>query len=238
MHWAVRAGSALLVSAFAHAMAALTVGIVVRSMSQDAAREPDVLDVDVVSPVDSPAHEPQPATVTLHRTSKEPTLRRFVSTRRREARLAHGTEGLSGAPSVSSPLATDSPARFILGAGTVATRPGATTALASGPLRNGGPEGAGTFTERYVNVAAHLVWSSPLVYPPVARQAEIEIDFPVEIVVDTDGRVVAARAISRFGYGLDEAVLRAIREYRFSPALRAGRPVRVRMPWTVQFRLR
>ena len=31
--------------------------------------------------------------------------------------------------------------------------------------------------------------------------------------------------------------LNAIRLYRFSPALRAGRPVRVRMRWTIQFRL-
>ena len=72
----------------------------------------------------------------------------------------------------------------------------------------------------------------------MARQAEIESDFPVEIVVDSDGSVAAARAVNRVGYGLDEAALRAIREYRFSPALRAGRPVRVRMRWTVQFRLR
>jgi len=40
------------------------------------------------------------------------------------------------------------------------------------------------------------------------------------------------------GYGLDEEAVRAMRAYRFSPARRDGLPVRVRMPWTVQFRLR
>jgi protein TonB len=89
-----------------------------------------------------------------------------------------------------------------------------------------------------VSVPARLLSSSPLVYPPAARQAEIESDFPVEIVVDLDGRVIAARAITRAGYDLDEAALRAIRAYRFSPAMRGGQPVRVRMRWTVQFRLR
>jgi outer membrane biosynthesis protein TonB len=49
---------------------------------------------------------------------------------------------------------------------------------------------------------------------------------------------VWARAGIRAGYGLDDAAARAIRDYRFSPAIRAGRPVAVRMRWTVQFRLR
>ena len=72
----------------------------------------------------------------------------------------------------------------------------------------------------------------------MARQAEIEVDLPLEIVVDASGRVTSARGLSRAGYGLDEAALSAIRGYRFSAALRDGHPVPVRMRWTVQFRLR
>ena len=64
------------------------------------------------------------------------------------------------------------------------------------------------------------------------------MDVPVDIVVDASGRVVSARAVIRTGYGLDDSAVRAIRDYRFSPALRAGLPVAVRMRWTVQFRLR
>ena len=52
------------------------------------------------------------------------------------------------------------------------------------------------------------------------------------------GRVLEARSLSHHGYGLDEAAERAIRTWQFSPALRDGHPVRVRMRWTVQFRLR
>ena len=89
-----------------------------------------------------------------------------------------------------------------------------------------------------MNVPARLLAASPLVYPPAARKAEIETDVPVEIVVDAGGRVVSARAVIRAGYGLDDSAVRAIRDYRFSPAIRAGRPVAVRMRWTVQFRLR
>ena len=83
-----------------------------------------------------------------------------------------------------------------------------------------------------------LLSASALVYPPAARNAGIELDHPVEIVVDTLGQVASARPITRAGYGLDEAALRAIAEYRFAPARRGGHPVRVRMRWIVQLRLR
>jgi protein TonB len=97
----------------------------------------------------------------------------------------------------------------------------------------GEPFGEGDVSER-----ARPIASSLPDYPPAARTAEIEADVELEIVVDAGGRVIAARAVSRNGYGLDEAALRAVERYRFSPARRGGRPVPVRMRWTVQFRLR
>jgi TonB family protein len=220
-------------------MAAVGVGVVVRSMTGGPAAEPDVVDIDVAPLINSPAENPPARNDTLHRVDQEPVPGRLVLMRRAKATLARATAGASGPSIVSAPVETDGPARFALSGGTVATRAGATSATASRSSSRNEPEGdTDAVSERDVNVPARLLSSSPLVYPAVARQAEIEIDFPVEIVVDADGRVAAARAVSRVGYGLDEAALRAIRQYRFSPALRAGRPVRVRMRWTVQFRLR
>jgi protein TonB len=221
-------------------MAAVTVGVVVRSMTWDPAPvEPDVVDVDVAAVVNSRAENPPPTSEPFHGVDKEPVPRRSAPTRRTKATLARETTDVTGPSMVPAPVETDEPARFALSAGTVATRAGATSAAAaSGPPGSAAEGGTDAVSERDVNVPARLLSSSPLVYPPVARKAEIESDFPVEIVVDADGRVAAARAVNRVGYGLDEAALRAIREYRFSPALRAGRPVRVRMRWTVQFRLR
>jgi TonB family protein len=89
-----------------------------------------------------------------------------------------------------------------------------------------------------VSVAAKLVASAPLAYPPAARASEIEAEVPVDILVDTSGRVLEAKARSSSGYGFDEAAVAAVRAYRFSPAERAGKRVRVRMRWVVQFRLR
>jgi protein TonB len=92
--------------------------------------------------------------------------------------------------------------------------------------------------EAGVSVSARLISGSPSFYPSQAREAEIEADVPLEIIVDQQGRVTAARAIQHVGYGLDDAAMRSVRAYRFSPAMRSGHPVRVKMRWVVQFRLR
>jgi periplasmic protein TonB len=94
-----------------------------------------------------------------------------------------------------------------------------------------------TFTESAVDVKARLSSSVPVIYPEAARAAEAEADVRLELVVDADGRVVTARSLAEHGLGLDEAACRAVRAYRFTPARRAGRPVGVRMEWTVAFRL-
>ncbi len=89
-----------------------------------------------------------------------------------------------------------------------------------------------------VHVAAKLVSSVVAVYPAAARSDDVEGDVGVEFVVDREGRVLEARVARAAGHGFDDAALTAIRRYRFSPAQRDGHAVRVRMPWSVQFRLR
>jgi len=141
------------------------------------------------------------------------------------------------------------PARFALAVGTignvavVSAPSGArgaapsTTPASAGGGSTGGDVGS-VLPERDVTERARLVSSGPLLYPMAARRAELEADIALELVVGLDGRVVSARVLRPAGYGLDEEAVRAVSAYRFSPARRDGRPVRVRMPWTVQFRLR
>ena len=88
------------------------------------------------------------------------------------------------------------------------------------------------------DVQARLVASVPSVYPPAARSDDLEGDVSLEIVLDTDGTVTSARVLRAAGHGFDESALAAIRRYRFTSAQRQGHPIRVRMPWTVQFRIR
>ncbi|HEY8927059.1 MAG TPA: energy transducer TonB [Polyangia bacterium] len=129
-------------------------------------------------------------------------------------------------------------------AGVGAAAPGATSGLpaaaASAPAGAGDDEAGaeGVFPEGRVTSRARLVFSVPPVYPAAASRSGIESDVPLEIVVDEAGRVTSAVGLGRAGFGLDQAARDAVARYRFSPALREGRPVRVRMRWTVQFRLR
>jgi len=142
--------------------------------------------------------------------------------------------------------ADPAPPRFVLSvpsapamlAGPIATgKAAAGVSFAAGA--GGASDGAAAvLSESSVDVRARLLQNVVPDYPAQARAAEVEADLPFEIIVDERGAVVAAQPLSRAGYGLDEAALRAVERMRFAPAVRRGRAVRVRMRWPVIFRLR
>jgi periplasmic protein TonB len=215
---------ALFVSAVVHAAAAVTLGGVLGPAyplnHATAAADVDVAIV-VTTQADAPTPLAAPGTETPAPVPKAPRRRPAVR------------------PAVSAAADTAAPARFMLSAGTVAARPTTAAAAPATTAAGAAPSGEpAAFGDGDVNVPARLLAAAPLVYPPAARNADIEQDVAVDIVVDAGGRVVSARAAASAGYGLDVAAVRAIRDYRFSPAMRAGNPVAVRMRWTVQFRLR
>jgi protein TonB len=74
-------------------------------------------------------------------------------------------------------------------------------------------------------------------YPRDAQEDRLEGDVPLEILVDTTGRVLEVKALRTAGHGFDESALSAVRKWTFKPQKRDGHPVAVRLQWTVQFRL-
>jgi TonB family protein len=102
---------------------------------------------------------------------------------------------------------------------------------------HGGGESEPPAPEQSVSTPARLLRGGSPAYPPAARTQGVEADVPLEIVVSQGGAVESARVVTHAGFGFDQAALDAIRGYRFSPAERRGRPTRVRMRWTMQFRL-
>lgn len=92
--------------------------------------------------------------------------------------------------------------------------------------------------EQAVDVPARLVRGVVPTYPPVAQADNVEDDVKLEMIVSREGVVESVRPLGNSGYGLDEAAARAARNFRFAPAIKNGRPVRVRVGWTVEFRLR
>lgn len=149
-------------------------------------------------------------------------------------------------PPVAAPVAAvlappeSAPVRFTL---PVTTRIG--TVGANGHEHGAEPGAApagndgSPLVEAAVSTKARLLTATPALYPPAARTAEVEADVPVEIVVGREGRVESATAIGpASGFGLERAAETTVRGYRFTAATKDGAPVRVRMRWVVQFRLR
>jgi TonB family protein len=77
-------------------------------------------------------------------------------------------------------------------------------------------------------------------YTASAMRAKIQGTVGVRCVVRPDGvcaDVTVTRSLDRT-YGLDDEAVRAIRDWRFRPALRAGTPVATRIDFEMRFALR
>ncbi len=175
------------------------------------------------APASRSAHEaPSPTT-----TPDEPVFSEPVATNLAESQPA-------------SPTASESPAplHFVMTvAPTTSPPPGGTSAAHGSEVPAGGAQGDAVYGEDGVDARPRLLaWQAPR-YPGPAASAGVEVDVPVDVVIDTEGSVIEVRLPKHFGYGLDEAATAAARSYHFSRGLKAGRPVRVRMRCTVMFRL-
>ena len=203
-----------------------------------------VVDIDAVAPAE-PDDQPEPRPQSAPSASAS---RRGASPRRARTSVAVAPPEAVPSPSASTlPSAAPEPpvrpgvARFALSAGSIAglseaVEQGAST-QGHGLISSTAGDPAGPLPENAVDEPARIAAAAPPTYPESARRAEVELDLPLELVVSPQGRVVAARALTHPGFGLEEAALAAVRSYLFHPARRARREVPVRMKWMMQFRL-
>jgi protein TonB len=70
-----------------------------------------------------------------------------------------------------------------------------------------------------------------------ARKAKFMGVVTVNIIVDQNGIPQNAHVVQGVGMGLDEAVLQAILQYRFRPAMEDGKPVAVQLNYQVAFQI-
>ena len=75
-------------------------------------------------------------------------------------------------------------------------------------------------------------------YTDEARRTGLTGEVVLEIVVRRDGSVGDVRVLQGLGQGLDRRAIDAVRQWRFSPALRLGKVVDVLVEVAVEFRLR
>jgi len=59
----------------------------------------------------------------------------------------------------------------------------------------------------------------------------------VSLIVDAHGFPQNVHVVQRLGMGLDEKAMEAIRQYRFKPAMKEGKPVASAITVEVDFRL-
>jgi TonB family protein len=215
--------------------------------------------IEVVDEAPRPEIVPPPEPVTNHEVEPETHHHAYPVPPSHDAKphdpsLVHAATPVADAHEPTAPPealvaapapAPEPPARFTIVVPPVGGNAAGAGAGGGPGTGSGGAGGTGagsapdmTYGDNAVSSRATVLSSAAPAYPPKARAEEVEADVPLEIVVDAQGRVVEARVLNHAGFGFDESALSAIRNYRFSPAQREGRAVRVRTRWTVQFRLR
>jgi TonB family protein len=74
-------------------------------------------------------------------------------------------------------------------------------------------------------------------YSEEARKAKYQGVVTLYIQVDPDGRARNMRVLHSLGMGLDEKAMDAVRQWKFKPGTKDGRPVTVEALIEVAFRL-
>lgn len=75
------------------------------------------------------------------------------------------------------------------------------------------------------------------VYPIIARQARVEGIVVIQTFIDEEGQVYIAKVIQSVPL-LDQAAIDAVRQWKYSPAILNGKPVKVQADITITFRLK
>lgn len=105
-----------------------------------------------------------------------------------------------------------------------------------GPGRGGGI-GGGVFHVGGGVSAPKVVYQPDPEYSEEARKAKFQGTCVLSLVVGPDGRPRDIRIARSLGLGLDEKAIEAVKNWRFEPAIKDGKPVAVAINVEVDFRL-
>lgn len=74
-------------------------------------------------------------------------------------------------------------------------------------------------------------------YSAIAKKLKISGVVVVSLLVDKDGKPTNPQVVKPLGYGLDEAAIAAVRQYKFAPATLNGQATSVQVNIEVNFRI-
>ena len=101
----------------------------------------------------------------------------------------------------------------------------------------GGGYGGGVFVVGGGVSAPRPIYKPDPEYSPEARQAKYQGAVVLSLIVAADGTPRNLRVARSLGMGLDEKAIEAVKQWRFEPARRNGKPVAVAVDVEVSFRL-
>ncbi len=81
-----------------------------------------------------------------------------------------------------------------------------------------------------------MIRSVKVVYPPAAKEAGVEGRVILEAIVDKEGGIRKVKVVKGHPQ-LDAAAVEAVKQWRYEPAKKDGKPVVVQMTVTVAFKL-
>lgn len=102
----------------------------------------------------------------------------------------------------------------------------------SGGNTGGGPMHIGGGVSKPV-----VLYSVDPEFSEEARKAKFSGNVMVYLWVDQDGKPSHIRVVRGVGMGLDEKAIEAVRQYRFKPAMKDGKPVTVDLYFEVNFQI-
>ena len=101
----------------------------------------------------------------------------------------------------------------------------------------GGGLGGGVFRVGGGVSAPKVIYKLDPEYSTEARQAKYQGTVVLSVIVDADGHTRQVHVARSLGMGLDEKAVEAVRQWRFEPARKDGRPVPVAVDVEVAFHL-
>jgi TonB family protein len=103
-------------------------------------------------------------------------------------------------------------------------------------LKETDPDELPTPTEEYlITELPKIISEYKIPYPPKAKKMEIAGKVIVDILIDQNGIVRQSSLVKGLGFGLDEAALEGVRQYRFSPAKVGVNSVAVKIRYAINF---
>ena len=102
---------------------------------------------------------------------------------------------------------------------------------------SGGGIGGGVFRVGSGVSAPKVLYQPDPEYSEEARKAKYQGTVLLWLIVDPSGRPRDVRVSRSLGMGLDEKAVEAVKQWKFEPALKDGRPVAVQINVEVNFRL-